>query len=331
LSGNPLDTPPSTGVGGGFILDEAGTVVTNAHVVEGASAIMATLYNGQRVKAELIGIDLYTDLAVVRLTNVKGKLTTVRLGASDHIRSAQQDLVVGSPFGLGFTLTTGIISGLTSLPGAVKLSESRLIQTTAPINPGNSGGPMVDSDGRVIGITTAVLAGAQNIGFAIPINTAKGVLSELKEKGRVTRPWLGVAGKFTTEEIRMLFAFPLVPGLLVEDVEAGSPAAEAGLRAGRLHMVVEGMPWILGGDIIVAIQGESIRSPQAFSDAIKTLRVGQTVQLEVLHEGERFQISLVLRDRPTGLPKTTDQPGRRTTGILPGGPLWIAQDCCVRF
>ncbi len=330
-SRHPLVTPPSTGVGAGFILDETGTVLTNAHVVEGASAITATLYDGQRVKADLIGIDIYTDIAVVRLAHVKGKLATVRLGNSDHARIGQQVLVLGSPFGLGFMLTTGIISGLAPLPGAVKLSESQLIQTTAPINPGNSGGPMVDSEGRVIGITTAVLAGAQNIGFAIPINTAKAVLGELKQKGRVTRPWLGVGGQFTTDEIRILFAFPLVPGLLVEDVEEGSPAAEAGLRAGTFHMVVEGIPWILGGDIIVAIQEESIHSPRVFSDVIKTLRVGQTVKIEFLRDGERHQVFLVLRDRPTSLPKTTGPPDRRTTGVLPGGTLGSVQVCCTRF
>ena len=331
LSEHPFVTPPSTGVGAGFILDEEGTVLTSAHVVEGANAIMATLYNGQRVKVELIGIDPYTDVAVIRLVHAKGTLATVQLGDSDHIRIGQQVLVLGSPFGLGFTLTTGIISGLAPMPGAVKLSESRLIQTTAPINPGNSGGPMVDSEGQVIGITTAVLAGAQNIGFAIPINTATAVLSELKEKGRVTRPWLGVVGQFTTEAIRLLFALPLAPGLLLEDVEEGSPAAEAGLRAGTLHMVVEGVPWILGGDIIVAIQGEPIRSPQAFSDAIKTLRVGQTMKIEFLRDGERYRISPVLRERPTGLPKTIDSPGTRITGVLPGGSLEMAQVCCIRF
>lgn len=323
LSGHPLVAPPTTGVGAGFMLDEAGTVLTNAHVVEGASTIIATLYNGQQTEAELIGIDLYTDIALIRLAHVKGKLATVRLGDSDYVRIGQQVLVLGSPYGLGFTLTTGIVSGLVSLPGAGTPNASRLIQTTAPMNPGNSGGPMVDSEGRVIGITTAVVTGAQNIGFAIPINTAKAVLSELKEKGRVTRPWLGVGGKFTTEEVRLLLAWPLAPGLLVENVEEGSPAAEAGLRAGTFHMVIEGVPWILGGDIIVAIQGESIRSPQAFSDVIRTLRVGQQVKIEFLRDGERHRVSLVLRDRPTSLPKTTHLPDTRITGVLPDGLLGI--------
>ncbi len=331
VSGDPLGAPPAMGVGAGFILDEAGTVLTNAHVVEGARLIMATLYNGQRVKAELIGIDPYTDLAVVRLTHITGKLITARLGDSDRVRIGQQVLVLGSPFGLGFTLTSGIVSGMASLPGAVKPSESSVIQTTAPINPGNSGGPMVDSEGRVIGITTAILAGAQNIGFAIPINTAKAVLSELKEKGRVARPWLGVGGKFTTNEIRLLLKWPLAPGLLVEHVEEGSPAAEAGLRAGTLHVAIEGMPWMIGGDIIVSIQGKSIRSPEEFLKAINTLRVGETVKIEFLRDGERHQRSLVLRPRPISLPKTTASPETRTTGTLPGGPIGIAQICCIRY
>ena len=190
---------------------------------------------------------------------------------------------------------------------------------------------MVDSEGRVIGITTAVVTGAQNIGFAIPINTVKAVFGELKEKGRVTRPWLGVGGKFTTEEIRLLFLLPLAPGLLVEDVEEGSPAAEVGLRAGTFHMVIEGVPWILGGDIIVAIQGEPIRSPEAFLTVIKTLHVGQQVKIDFLRGSERHQVSLTLRDRPTSLPKTTGLPDKRITGVLPGGSLGMAQVCCTIF
>lgn len=318
LSAHPLVDPPATGVGAGFLLDEAGTVLTNAHVVEGASAVMATLYDGRRVKAELVGIDPYTDVAVLRLAEGLGKLTAVRLGDSDHLRIGQRALVLGSPFGLGFTLTTGIISGLGPVPGAMKLNEFRLIQTTAPINPGNSGGPLVDSEGRVIGITTAILAGAQNIGFAIPINTAKAVLSALKENGRVVRPWLGVGGKFPTDEMMLLFALPLAKGLLVEDVEEGSPAAEAGLQAGALDVVIEGVPWVLGGDILVALQGQSVHSNQALVEVVKTLHVGQTVQVEFLRDGQRYQRSLTVRPRPNSIRKA-GPPRAQSFGVLPRG------------
>lgn len=318
LSAHPLLDPPATGVGAGFILDEAGTVLTNAHVVEGASTVMATLYDGRRVKAELLGSDPYTDVAVLHLTDVPGKLTAVRLGDSDHLRIGQRALVLGSPFGLGFTLTTGIISGLGPVPGAMRLNEFRLIQTTAPINPGNSGGPLVDSEGRVIGITTAILAGAQNIGFAIPINTAKAVLGELKQNGRVVRPWLGVGGKFPTDEMLLLFALPLAKGLLVEDVEEGSPAAETGLRAGALDVVVEGVPWVLGGDILVSLQGQSVHSDQALVEVMKTLHVGQTVQVEFLRDGQRYQRSLTVRTRPNSIKKAVP-PRTRSIGMLPRG------------
>jgi S1-C subfamily serine protease len=316
-SAHPRAIPPTTGVGAGFILDETGLVLTNAHVVDGASVITAILFDGQRVKADLVGMDPYTDIAVLRLAQAKGKLETVRLGDSDHLRVGQKTLVVGSPFGLGFTLSTGIISGLEPLPGMAGIKEFQVIQTTAPINPGNSGGPLVDSEGQVIGITTAVLVGAQNIGFAIPINVAKGVLAELKGKSRVSRPWLGIGGKFMTDEIRLLFALPLGQGLLIEDVEGGSPAAEAGLRAGALDVVVEGVPWRLGGDIIVSIQGQSVTLPQTFFQAMKSLRVGQTVHLEVLRNGERQRVTAVLRERPPGKPKPMDPLSGRTTGLHP--------------
>lgn len=297
VSNHSLTPPPTVGVGAGFILDEGGTVLTNAHVVQGATMITATLFDGQRVTAEVVGVDPLTDVAVVRLDRVRGKLSPVRLGDSSRVKVGQRVLVVGSPFGLGFSAATGIISGWAGPPGPVTGGGARLIQTTAPINPGNSGGPIVDSEGRVIGITTAMLSGAQNIGFAIPINTAKEALAELKAHGRIVRPWLGVTGTFPTEAILNLFAMPLTAGLLVADVDDGSPAAEAGLRGGTLHVSVEGVPWVLGGDILVAIQGIRIPSTQDLYEVIRKLHVGETVEIEFLRDGERHRTSAVLRER----------------------------------
>ena len=204
-SDHPMLDPTATGVGAGVILDQDGTVLTNAHIVERASVITATLFDGRQVRVEVIGSDPETDLAVLRLPREKGPYATVPLGDSDQLQVGQRALVVGSPFGLGFTLTPGIVSGLGPLPGKRGLVDSRAIRTTAPINPGNSGGPLVDAQGRVVGIATAMLAGAQNIGFAIPINTAKAVLAELKQRGRVSRPWLGISGMFPTVEFLSLF------------------------------------------------------------------------------------------------------------------------------
>ncbi len=321
-SAHPLAAPPTTGVGSGFIVDGQGAVLTNAHVVDGASSIAATLYNGQRVTAELLALDPVADIAVLRLPPLDRKLEPVKLGDSSHLHVGQMTLVVGSPFGLGFTLTKGIVSGLGPLAGTAGPAYPRLIQTTAPINPGNSGGPLVDSKGRVIGIIAAALVGAQNIGFAIPINTAKQVLAELKERGKIARPWLGVTGKFLTEEIMRLFALPLTSGLLVEDLEDGSPAAEAGLRTGVMHVVVEGVPWILGGDIIVAVEGQSVRTADTFVEVIKTLRTGQRIQIEFIRNGEHLSKSVVVSERPPGSLKPKSSPDSQVAGVLSQGLPW---------
>lgn len=300
----------SSSIGSGFIIDEAGTILTNAHVVEGAHTVMAKLYDGQRVRAEVIGIDSYSDVAALRLTGVKGKLPFVRLGASDALRIGQRALVVGNPFGLGFGLSTGILSGLNRLPPGVAFSEPRvpLIQTTAPINPGDSGGPLLNSDGRVIGITTSMLMGTQNIGFAVPIDLVKEVLGELKAKGRVSRPWLGVGGKFVTEEIRELFVLPLADGLLVGEVYPGSPAADGGLQAGTVDVTVAGEPWMMGGDLVVSLEGRSLRTMEDFISAFKDMKVGQTVSVEFIRDRMRRKTSLVVAERPQGLSHMTAMP-----------------------
>ena len=297
----------NSSIGSGFIVDEAGTVLTNAHVVEGAHTVMAKLYDGQRVRAEVLGVDSYSDVAVLRLTGVNGKVPFVQLGTSDALRIGQRALVIGNPFGLGFGLSTGILSGLNRLPPGVAFSEPRvpLIQTTAPINPGDSGGPLMNSDGRVIGITTAMALGTQNIGFAVPIDLAKEVLGELKAKGKVSRPWLGVGGKFVTDEIRELFVLPLADGLLVGEVFPGSPAADGGLRAGTVDVTVASEPWMMGGDLIVSLQGRSLRTMEDFVSAFKSLKIGETVSVEFIRDRMRRRASLVVAERPQGLSHPT--------------------------
>jgi S1-C subfamily serine protease len=173
-----------------------------------------------------------------------------------------------------------------------------LLQTTAPMNPGDSGGPLVDSEGRVIGVTTAVLAGTQNIGFAVPINLVKEIVTELKTTGRIQRPWLGVAGKFITQEIRELFVLPFTDGMLVEMVARDSPASHAGLLAGDIDVVVSGQPWMMGGDIIVAIKGTPVQAVQDFLMVLKQLRIGETVDVEFLRDRERQKVSLTVSERP---------------------------------
>lgn len=321
-SAHPLLSPPTAGVGAGFVVDDAGTVLTNSHVVDGAGTVTATLYNGQRVAASLVGLDPASDVAVLQLASERPAIVPVPFGDSDALHIGQQTMVVGSPFGLGFTLTTGIISGVGPAQGMTPFTPSRLIQTTAPLNPGNSGGPLVDSQGRVVGIATAILMGAQNIGFAIPINAAKQVLAELKEKGRVVRPWLGVTGKFVTEDLQRLFTLPLASGLLVEDVEDGSPAEEAGLKTGRLSLTIEGVPWVLGGDIVVALHGRSIPTAEAFADVVSRFHVGQEIQVEIMREGQRLEKAVVLRERPVHQRRVKPQPQQQVSDTMPRGLMW---------
>lgn len=290
--------PRPMGMGSGFIVDEKGTVLTNAHVVEGATTITALLFNGARVTAEVLAIDSTTDIAILRLPENRAEFIPATLGDSEQLRVGQKTLVVGSPFGLGFTLTNGIISGFQPVSGYAETLSSKLIQTTAPINPGNSGGPLVDSQGRVIGMSKAVVLGAQNIGFAIPINLAKQVLVEYQEKGRIARPWLGIGGKFVTEDLQRLFALPLISGLLIEHVDDASPAADAGLRAGTLNVAVESIPWNLGGDILTRLQGRAIRTPDDFAEALRFVQVGDEIQLEVFRHHEHLRLSVRLNERP---------------------------------
>ncbi|ALA59397.1 S1C family serine protease [Nitrospira moscoviensis] len=306
-------------IGSGFLVDDAGTIVTNAHVVHGAHTVTVKMYDGQRVRAEVLGIDTYSDVAVLRLHELKGKVPFLRFGASDSLRIGQRTLVIGNPYGLGFGLSTGIISGLDRLPPGLSLTEARvpLIQTTAPINPGDSGGPLVASDGRVIGITTAMLSGTQNIGFAVPVNIVKDVAAKLKATGQVRRPWVGVGGKFVTEEIRELFVLPLADGLLVEEVYPGSPADDAGIQPGTVDVTVAGEPWMMGGDLIVSMQGQPIRKTEEFVALLGTLKIGDALTVELLRDRLRKRVSMVVGERPHALSIIVPVPDRSSPTLLP--------------
>jgi S1-C subfamily serine protease len=186
--------------------------------------------------------------------------------------------------------------------------QDRIIQTTAPMNPGNSGGPLVDSEERVVGINSSVLMGAQNIGFAIPINTVMSIAKELRLHGRVIRPWLGVKGKFVTDELRNLIALPMGSGVLIEDIDDGSPAEKIGLRAGQVNVVIEGEQWVLGGDILVAINGREQRTREDYAAAMQTLQANQTVELTIIRDGNYQSMRVTLAERPAAAPP---QPGQQ--------------------
>jgi S1-C subfamily serine protease len=305
------------GIGSGVLIDEDGSIVTNAHVVVDAAKIMVTLHDGLRLPADLVGMDLETDLALLHVALPKGKYPHAKLGDSDKLEVGQKVIAIGHPFGLAFALSSGVISGFGKLLEThQEVFQDQIIQTTTPINPGNSGGPLVDSEDRVIGINTAILLGAENIAFAIPINTVKSIVTALKTNGRVIRPWLGVKGKFVTEDLRNLIALPLAGGLLIVDVDDGSPAEKIGLRAGALSVAIEEEPWVLGGDIIVAINGQDVKTAEQYKKVLQQLQAKQTIVLTVFRDGASYSVSVKLEERPTQ-PYSKPQPKTEVPPLVP--------------
>jgi len=300
VSAHHIALAPGKGLGAGVLIDEQGSIVTNAHVVDGAANITVTLHDGTRLLAELIGTDPQSDIALLHVMLPKGRHTPAQLGDSDKLEIGQKVLAIGHPFGLGYAFSTGIVSGFGKLfETKQEVFQERVIQTTTPINPGNSGGPLVDSEDHVIGINSSVMMGAQNIGFAIPINTVKSIIADLRTNGRVVRPWLGIKGKFVTDEVRNLIALPLVSGLLIIDVEDGSPAQTIGLRAGNLDVTIEGEPWILGGDILVAVDGQDVKSSEQYAKVLRPLKAKQSIDVTVFRDGTRRTLTVTLGERPT--------------------------------
>jgi len=319
VSSHLITQASGKGLGSGILIDEEGSIVTNAHVVEGAAKITVTLHDGTRLPAELIGSDPQTDVALLHVTLPKGQHVPAPLGDSDKLEIGQKVLAIGHPFGLGYAFSIGIVSGFGKLfETKQEVFQERVIQTTTPFNPGNSGGPLVDSEDRVVGINSAILLGAQNIGFAIPINTVKSILAELRAHGRVVRPWLGIKGKFVTDELRNLIALPLVDGLLIIDVEDGSPAAEIGLSAGELDVTIEGEPWVLGGDIIVGINGQDVKNSEQYAKVFRQLKAKQAVTLKLYRDGEAHTLDVTLGERPLP-PGPPQRPKIEVPPIVPQG------------
>lgn len=317
VSAHHITQASGKGLGSGVLIDLQGSIVTNAHVVEGAANITVMLHDGIRLPAELIGSDPQTDVALLRVTLPKGPYIPAHLGDSDKLEIGQKVLAIGHPFGLGYAFSTGIVSGFGQLlETKQEVFQERVIQTTTPFNPGNSGGPLVDSEDHVIGLNSSILMGAQNIGFAVPINTVKSIVSEFRANGRVIRPWLGVKGKFMTDEVHDLIALPLVSGLLIVDVEDGSPAETIGLRAGALDLTIEGEPWILGGDILVSIDGQEIKTSDQYAKVLRQLKATQSIDLRVFRNGDYAIKTVVLGERPTR-PSSPSHPKIEVPPVVP--------------
>jgi S1-C subfamily serine protease len=291
--------------GSGFVLDKNGYILTNAHVVDGAKqAGVRFTEESSPVEAEIVGTDLSTDLAVLKIDPDEApKLTPLKLGDSTKLRVGDPVIAIGNPFGYDRTVTTGIVSALQrqiSAPNNFQIDN--VIQTDASINPGNSGGPLIDARGEVVGINSQIATGGANgsvgIGFAVPVSTAKQIVPQLKDDGEVERAYLGVTTTTVTEQLAQDLNLPVDDGALIQEVVDGAPADEAGLRAGRTE-IAQGIR--VGGDIIVKVDGVDISRNSDVADAILDNKPGDEVEIEYFRGDERKTTTVELGKRPQSL------------------------------
>ncbi|HEU5278110.1 MAG TPA: trypsin-like peptidase domain-containing protein [Gaiellaceae bacterium] len=291
-------------LGSGFVIDKAGHVVTNYHVVRGASTIQVSFSNNERYKAKLIGADPSTDIAVLRVGVKARALKPLPLGNSDVVRVGDQVIAIGNPFGLDRSVTAGIVSAVQRrIEAPNQLSIAHVIQTDAALNHGNSGGPLLNAQGQVIGVNAQIETGGQGqgnvgIGFAIPVNTVKDVVAELIKHGKIEHAFLGIEGQTLQPNIAKLFHLPVESGVLVASVRQGSGAAKAGLKAASTEVTVEGESWPAGGDVIVNIDGQAVPSIERLIDVISTKKPGDTIDLEVVRGTNRVHLNVKLGRQP---------------------------------
>lgn len=298
----PEQQDESTGTG--FVIDDDGTILTNAHVVEGAVQVSVQFEDDRLIDGRVIGKDLSTDLALVRVDAKDAKLVPLRLGVSKDVKVGDPTVAIGNPFGLERTLTTGVVSALQrEIKGLDDFTIENVIQTDAPINPGNSGGPLIDAAGSVIGVNSQIQTGqggtgSVGIGFAVPIDTAKEVIPQLKAKGRVDRAWIGLTTVTVSPSIAKL-GLDAEKGALIQTVEPGSPAERAKMRGGDVQAQVGQTPVLLGGDVIVDIAGKKITSTEDVARAVSSRKPGEKVTVTVVRDGSRVPVTVTLSQRPS--------------------------------
>ena len=290
------------GIGSGFVYDDTGNIITNNHVVYDAKKITVTFVDGESYLAEIIGNDPYTDIAVIRINSTNVMLNPLTIGNSNNLKVGEQVATIGNPFGLSASMTSGIVSQIGRLlPQESGYSIPDVIQTDAAINPGNSGGPLLDMNGNVVGINTAIQSGTgefAGIGFAVPAETVKKIVPALIENGGFKHPWIGIQGHDVDPELAKVRGLDSSKGFLIMTVIEDSPAEHGGLQGVTETVEIDGREYPVDGDIIITVDGETVRK---ISDILVHLQrnkiVGDAMELEVLRDGQIIDITIILEER----------------------------------
>jgi S1-C subfamily serine protease len=303
VSANPFFGPQAaTSLGSGFVVDKDGYIVTNYHVIEEAQEVEVNFSGDDRVPAKVVGSDPSTDLAVLKIGTQARALTPLPLGNSDAVRVGDAVVAIGNPFGLERSVTAGIVSALQrDITAPNGYTIDKVIQTDAPINRGNSGGPLLDARGEVIGVNSQIesdTGGNVGIGFAVPVNTVKEVVAQIKENGRVEHAYLGVEMQAISDELSETFRLPTDEGVLIVNVVDGSPADEAGLKGGDQAVIVEGTSYVLGGDIVSQADGQSVASPDDLRRVIMEKDPGDPLTLDIHRGDSQRTVSITLGRQP---------------------------------
>jgi S1-C subfamily serine protease len=305
--GNPFSQPQSQtsqALGSGFVIDKAGHIITNYHVVAGAKTVEVSFSNNESLKAKVVGVDQSTDIAVLQVDAHSLALTPLPLGNSDQIQVGDEVVAIGNPFGLDRSITSGIVSALQrGITAPNNYQIDHVIQTDAALNHGNSGGPLLNAQGQVIGVNAQIQTGGTTdgsvgVGFAIPINTVKTVVAEIVRSGRAEHAYIGISAKPIQSSVVRQFHLPTAHGLLVQGVQPGTGAAKAGLRASTSQVTVQGDTWPLGGDIIVAADGVRVSSIAALRDAVAAKQPGDTMKLRIIRGTKTMTIVIKLGRQP---------------------------------
>jgi S1-C subfamily serine protease len=304
--GNPFNQPQtqtSQALGSGFVVDKAGHIITNYHVVQGAKSVEVSFNDNESLKARIVGVDPSTDIAVLQVDAHSRALTPLPLGNSDQIQVGDEVVAIGNPFGLDRSITSGIVSALQrGITAPNNYEIDHVIQTDAALNHGNSGGPLLNAQGQVIGVNSQIQTdggeGNIGIGFAIPIDTVKDVAAQLISKGVVTHAFLGVDARAITPDVARLFRLPVKSGLLVGTVCSATGAAKAGLRGAKQQVTVAGETWPLGGDIIVKADGIPVASVEQLRGVIAQQKPGDMLQLSIYRGAKVLSLQVKLGPQP---------------------------------